>query len=140
MAPFYSFWLVAGADDNIDDEEFQCFWEQLNRASDFSDELHRELAVDIVGNYDEVRKNWEGLDDLPGVVESIRKMLKEKLSVEQYQRFIASLFLSGVRIARASGESPGEMDDKVSREERVALISFAAAFDLDAGSIAGHLT
>ena len=65
----------------------------------------------------------------------MKTFLKEKLTPEEYQKFLGSLFMNGVKVARASGGGVLGLGDKISAEEKRALAAFAAIFELDLANL-----
>lgn len=136
LLPFQVFVLVAGADQKIDEAEVAQLNEDLRTAPFYKDPLHRELFVDILTS--DVNSLTKEAMDISRFVEranQIKVILREKLTPEEYQRFVASMFINGLKIARASGGGFLGLGDKVSAEEKRALFLFAAMFDLDLESL-----
>jgi hypothetical protein len=138
--PVAVFFLVAGADGKVDKKEIEAFATQVGRGTMLKDPLHRELIVDIAGNLEGVLGNVKNLKQAENFVQKSKDTLKAKLSEDEYQRFIASLFVSGIGIARASGGAFLGMGNKVSEEEKTALAKFGIAWDLDPQSISKHFS
>lgn len=137
--PFHVFILVAGSDKKIDKKEKEQLKQHLESAPYYKDALHREVAVDILSS------DMEGLirqaadfSQFAARASRIKEFLREKLSSDEYQRFVASLFVDGLKIARASGGGPFGLGDKVSDEEKVALAALATVFDLDLSRLSEH--
>jgi tellurite resistance protein len=128
VIPVVSFYLVAGADGNVDKDEVTAFIKQVTMGAALKDELHRELAVDIASDLEGSLKAAEA--NVEGHVERAKAILSNKLSVDEYQKFIGSLFISGMKVAAASGGT--------SQEEKVALGAFAAVWGLDPSSLKKH--
>lgn len=129
--PFQIFTLVAAADGNVDNKEIGTFLKQLESAATLKDELHRQLLVDLVR--EDHQRFLEGSLDMEKTMKSaevIKPILVDKLSSEEYQRFIGSLFVGGLHIANASGGFLG-MGSKVSKEEKAALAVFGAIYEFD---------
>jgi len=132
ILPFQVFVLVAGADQKVDDAEVAQLQKDLQEAAFYKDPLHRELFVDILSS--DINALIKEAMDLSKFVERANQMkatLKEKLTPEEYQRFVGSMFVNGLRVARASGGGFLGRGDKVSEEEKRALFLFAAMFDLN---------
>lgn len=137
LLPFHVFLLVAGADKNVDKEEIAQFDEEIKGAPFYKDPLHREIALDILTS--DVGTLLQQAMDVSRFTERMARMkmvLQTKLTHDEYQRFVGSLFINGLKIARASGGSPLGMGDKVSQEEKVALAALATMFELDVNTIA----
>lgn len=130
--------LVAGIDGKIDEMEKAEMDKQLKEAVWLKDPLHKELLIDL------------GRSDLDFVLEDamsvprsefiskVKGILKSKLTTDEYQRFIGSMFISGIKVAKASGGGFLGLGDKMSKDEAKALALFAALFDLDPKSIEKH--
>jgi len=136
LLPFQVFVLVAGADQKVDEAEAAQLQKDLQGAAFYKDPLHRELFVDILSS--DLNALIKEAMDLSKFVERANQMkatLKEKLTPDEYQRFVGSMFINGLKVARASGGGLLGLGDKVSAEEKRALFLFAATFDLDLDSI-----
>lgn len=136
LLPFQIFVMVAGADSKIDKEEVERLNEDLRTAPYYKDPLHRELFVDLLtsdGNVlvKEVLDASKFLDRM----NQMKALLKDRLTPDEYQRFVASMFVCGLNIARASGGGFLGRGDKVSSEEKIALSAFAAMFELAPDSL-----
>jgi len=136
LLPFQVFVLVAGADEKVDEKEVAQLQKDLRDAPYYKDPLHRELFVDILSS--DINALIQKATDLSKFVERANQMkatLKAKLTPDEYQRFVGSMFVNGLRVARASGGGFLGRGDKVSEEEKRALFLFAATFDLDLESL-----
>ena len=136
LLPFQVFVLVAGADQEVDKAEIAQLQKDLQEAAFYKDPLHRELFVDILSS--DINALIKEAMDVSKFVERASQMkvtLRGKLTPEEYQRFVASMFINGLRVARASGGGLLGRGDKVSEEEKRALFLFATMFDLDLESI-----
>jgi hypothetical protein len=136
LLPFHIFVMVAGADRKIDEKEIAQLNEDLKTAPYYKDPLHRELFLDILAS-DVNALAQEAMDPskLLQRANQIKAILKEKLTLDEYQRFVASIFVNGLQIARASGGGFLGRGDKVSEEEKLALAAFAAMFELAPDSL-----
>ena len=134
--PFVVCVLTAAADGVIDQKEAEEIVRQLREGAALKDELHRELIVDITSSAggDQKPMNRQGAEN---TVQKIKGVLKDKLSDDEYQRFVGSLILSGLKVANSSGGFLG-MGNKVSKEEQAILGAIAALFDLDPSSVSKH--
>jgi hypothetical protein len=136
LLPFQVFVLVAGADGRIDKEEVAQLQKDLRDAPFYKDVLHRELFVDILSS--DINALIKEAADATKLAERAGKMkaiLQQKLTPEEYQRFVGSMFINGLKVARASGGGILGLGDKVSEEEKRALTMFATVFELDVGSL-----
>jgi hypothetical protein len=136
--PVAVFFMVAGADGKVDQKEILAFATDVGQGALLKDELHRELAIDVAGNIQSILQRVSNLKLAQNFVERTKGFLRAKLSEEEYQRFTASLFISGVKIAKASGGGFLGLGDKVSKEEKTALAVFAASWGLDPQSLSKY--
>lgn len=129
--PFQAFMLVAAADGVVDESEMGILSAQLREAATLIDPLHRALFVDLV--QEDLQEYVQGStpDRFAESLDPMKALLRDRLSEEEYQSFVASLFASGLEVARASGGRFLGVGDKVSREEMDMLATFAAAFGLE---------
>lgn len=122
--PVQAFGIVAGADADADSREFGEFADRMLRGGmTYKDPLHREVAQEFAS--DDLQKRVR-LAAQTEVAET-KALLRSKLSPEEYQGFLGSIFIDAVAVARASG-TPGE---EVSEPEQAMLMAFAMAWDLD---------
>jgi len=136
LLPFQVFVLVAGADGRIDKDEVAQLQKDLREAPYYKDPLHRELFMDILSSdINALIKEAANVAKLAERASQMKVTLKEKLRPDEYQRFVASMFINGLKTARASGGGFLGFGDKVSKEEKRALVMFAAMFDLDIESM-----
>lgn len=141
LLPFQVFVLVAGADGRVDKEEVAQLQKDLRDAPFYKDPLHRELFVDILSSdINSLIREAADATKLPARASQMKTILQQKLTPEEYQRFIGSMFINGVKVARASGGGILGLGDKVSEEEKRALALFAAMFDLDAANVSKLFT
>ena len=98
--------LVAFADGRFDEKEQREILSQAKDAGLLIDTLHRELYEDFIDNLEAIAqsskissaKRWEDFSE-------IKQILKRRLSQDEYERFIASVFINGIKVAKASGLS-----------------------------------
>lgn len=137
ILPFQVFIMVAAADGKVDKKEWAQQVENLRNAPFYKDELHRELFIDIASaEIDTPIKEAADVAKLTERTSRIKEILKQKLNPEEYQKFIASIFINGLQVAGASGGSFLGLGDKVSNEEKQALAMFAGMFELDIDKLA----
>jgi hypothetical protein len=135
LLPFQVFVMVAGADSKIDEKEIEQLQADLRTAPFYKDPLHRDLFVDILTS--DIMALIKKAMDVSGFVEratQIKGILKAKLSTDEYQRFVASMFVNGIKVANASGGGFLGRGSKISPEEQRALLVFASLYELDPGS------
>ena len=136
LLPFQVFILVAGADGRIDKEEVAQLQKDFREAPFYKDALHKELFIDILSSdINALIKEAGNVTRLAERTSQIKALLKQKLTPEEYQRFVGSMFINGVKVARASGGGVLGLGDKVSAEEKRALAAFAATFELQLGNL-----
>jgi len=130
LLPFQVFVLVAGADGRIDKEEVAQLQKDLRDAPFYKDPLHRELFIDILSSdINALITEAADVTKLAARASQMKAILQQKLTPEEYQRFVGSMFINGVKVARASGGGVLGLGDKVSEEEKRALALFATMFD-----------
>ena len=136
LLPFQLFVLVAGADQKIDGAEVAQLNENLKKAPFYKDPLHRELIIDIIASdVNDLIKEAMDASKFVDRANRIKSILRGKLTPDEYQRFLGSVFINGLGIARASGGGILGLGDKVGEEEKRALFLFAAMFELDMDSL-----
>lgn len=135
LVPLFAPILVAGADGKIDAAEQTEMERQVNNALTLKDPLHRELLSDLA--HSDLGALLREVTATPRdqFLSKVKGVLKAKLTSDEYQRFIGSIFVNGIKVAKASGGGFLGLGDKVSEEEKKALAVFAAAFDLDPESL-----
>lgn len=136
LLPFHIFVLVAGADSKIDQKEIDRMNEDIKSAPYYKDPLHRELALDILtSDVNALTKEAMDPSQLLERTQQIKIILKDRLTLDEYQRFVASMFICGLNIARASGGGLLGRGNPVSEQEKLALSAIAAMFELSVDSI-----
>ena len=139
MLPIMVFIMVAGADGNIDDKEKAQLVEDIKKAPFYTDPLHKELGMAIISSdFGELLKKSMDMSKLTERASKMKDALKDKLTKDEYDRFLGSMFINGLKVARSSGGGALGLGDKVSDEEKTALAFFAAMFDLDLTTIEKH--
>jgi hypothetical protein len=136
LLPFQVFIMAAGADGRIDKEEVAQLQKDFRDAPFYKDELHKELFIDILSSdINALIREAGNVTKLLERSSQMKAILKQKLTPEEYQRFLGSMFMNGVKVTRASGGGILGLGDKVSEEEKRALATFAATFELDLGNL-----
>jgi hypothetical protein len=139
LLPFMVFVLVAAADNKIDEKEKAKLAEDLQKAPFYKDPLHRELGIAILSSdFGQLIRKSMDLSKFKERTDKMKDVLRQKLTHDEYHRFVGSMFINGLGIARASGGGALGLGDKVSDEERRALIAFAAMFEFDVTSLDKH--
>ena len=132
MVPFQAFGMVAGADGEVDKAEAEELFKRMTGgAMGYKDPLHKAVAMDIVG------KDWGPLikgsmDPAVAHPEKIKTLLREKLTFQEYQSFLGSIFIDVVNVAKASGGG-GVLKKKspISEEEEKALQAILVFYGID---------
>jgi hypothetical protein len=139
VLPFQVFALVAASDEKIDQKELDQLQSDLKNAAFYRDPLHREIALDILtSDMQSLIQQALDVSQFAPRASSIKTFLTEKLSTEEYQRFMGSLFIDGLKVARASGGGAFGLGDKVSGKEKLALTMLATLFGLDVNTLSEH--
>jgi len=139
VLPFQVFLMVAASDADVDKRELEEFDKDLKGAPFYKDALHRDLLLDVLTS--DINALLKQAMDTTKFAERIRRMksiLQAKLTVEEYQRFVGSVFIDGIKIARASGGRPTGEGANVSEDEKRALVALAALFDVDMSSLSKY--
>lgn len=139
--PILMFNFVSLADHQLQEEEVATFVTELADAMAYKDPLHRELFFDLAQpaifkeSFDLV---MGPITDSVAAIEkefkTAKKVLKKKLTTEEYHRFFVSLLGTGLKVAGAAGDGPGN----VAPEEMATIAMFVGKFeiDMDAGKAA----
>lgn len=132
--PILMFNFVSLADRQLQKEEVTAFVTELHDATSYKDPLHRELFFDLANpaifkeTFDYVMGPAIGtVAAIEKEFKAIKKVLKKRLSDEEYHRFFVSLTSTGLKVASAAGDAKAP----VSAEEMVALAMLATKFDVD---------
>jgi hypothetical protein len=139
VLPFQVFLMVAASDADVDKKELEEFDKDLRGAPFYKDALHRELLLDVLTS--DINALLQQAMDTNKFADRIRRMksiLQSRLSGEEYQRFVGSVFIDGIKIARASGGRPTGEGANVSEDEKRALVALAALFDVDMSSLSKY--
>jgi len=132
--PLLMFQFVSLADRQLQPEEVATFVSELHDGMKYKDPLHRELFLDLANpavfkeSYDIVMGPMT--DSVAGIDKefaSVKKVLKKRLSAEEYHRFFVSLMGTGLKVAGAAGEGPGNLAPM----EMAAIAMFVGKFDVD---------
>jgi hypothetical protein len=132
--PIVMFQFVALADKQLQAEEANAFASEIQDALRYKDPLHRALFTDLADTATFKKTFEEAMRITNTSVEAIeaefkgsRKILKKKLSGDEYNRFFASLTGTGMTVARSSGSGV----DGVAPEEVAAMTVVLSKFDVD---------
>lgn len=132
ILPFHLFTAIALADGEIQKEELKEFLDRTQRgALGYRDPLHKEVARGIIDA--EVEELFSSATAASGFdPKRVKQTMKEKLTAEEYQGFIGSLFIDLVNIASAS-KTGGWFRKKtaVDKDEQERLIGIGLFWDLD---------
>ncbi|NNG15791.1 MAG: hypothetical protein HKM89_04860 [Gemmatimonadales bacterium] len=127
--PIHLFAAIAIADGEIQKEEIEEFVRRLTiGAHGYKDPLHRELARSIVDA--DILKVLKRKDAGGFKPDKTKQVLKEKLTSEEYQKFVGSLFIDAFNIAAAS--KTGLFRKKaISAEEHERLTAIAIFWEVE---------
>jgi hypothetical protein len=120
--PFLFFGATAGADGTIDSAEAAELQRRMQGgALGYKDPLHREVAAEFFSTpvtIDQLitKANQAGPD-------KVRSVLQKKLTTDEYQSYLGSVFIDAMGVARAS--------DGISPVELQALTTLATFFGVD---------
>lgn len=136
LAPHQVFVLVACADGELHKKEFNRFVDELGDAAAFKNELHREIMVDALADAaSEEDRIFERLNvvlesDVEQEIRGWADMLQDRLTRDEFQDFVASLWIFGMGIARATGGFLG-FGKKINEHEWAALAALAEWTEVD---------
>ena len=125
--PIQAFIVVAGVDGTVDQKETKEFTDRLSRgAVGYRDPLHREIAHDLATG---------GLTDALQAVGTsdpaeARRLLRKHLSGEEYEQFVASVFIDCLAVANASGPR-FRRKKRIGDKEQKALAATAAFWEVN---------
>jgi hypothetical protein len=126
QAPWIFFGMAAQSDGTIDDVEAREFAGRLTQGSLlYKDPLHREVAAAMTSASSDVMVKAMASDP-----SSLRELLKRKLTPEEYQSFVSSMWIDANAVAHVS--------DGLSDEETKALTALALFFEVDVMGIKGR--
>jgi hypothetical protein len=126
QAPWVFFGMAAQSDGTIDEAESHEFAGRMTRGGLlYKDPLHREVAAAMTTAPSDVMVKAMSSDP-----SSLRELLKRKLTPEEYQGFVSSLWIDANAVAHAS--------DGLSDEETKALTALALYFDVDVMGMKGR--
>jgi len=136
--PVDAFMFAALADQKLDEKEIEAFVDTIANAPTIIDPLHREVALTFATRGAEaigselVFEATESLSAMDDRFERTKKLLKDKLTTDEYQSFLGSVVASGVMVAQASGKRHLFRKKKtVSDDEAAALATFAMRWEVD---------
>jgi len=89
----------------------------------YKDVLHREVAQEFAG--DDLGKRIQMAAETE--VGTTRELLRSKLSAEEYQSYLGSIFIDALAVARAMGTAGSE----ISEQEQTMLAAFGLAWEID---------
>jgi hypothetical protein len=139
--PADAFLMVAMSDGTMEDEEQAVFAQELTSAHLLMNPLHREVSEDLDmnrGGHLSEELQFQVAETAAEMVPRIARtktLLKEKLTEDEYQGFVGSVFVTGLKVARSAGGQKGGIFRKetgpISDEEQKALVTFATAYEVD---------
>ena len=133
ILPFHLFTAVALADGKIQQAELKEFLERTTQgALGYRDPLHKEVARGIIdGDAGELLKAATGATGWDP--KQVKSMMKEKLTSDEYQGFIGSMFIDLLNIAKASINGKWFRKKGIGKEEQERLAAIGLFWDLDLG-------
>lgn len=132
ILPFHLFILVAMADGEIQKEELKEFLDRTTQgALGYKNPLHKEVARGIIdgdaGEFFKAAAGAKGWDP-----NAVKAMMKDKLTSDEYQGFIGSMFIDLLNIARASKKGGWFRRKKaIAEDEQQRLAAIGLFWDLD---------
>ena len=127
--PFLFFGMTASADGSIDQAESAELQRRMQGgAIGYKDPLHREVAAQFFSTpvtLEELLKKANQAGP-----EKVRDTLRKRLSEDEYQGYLSSVFIDAMGVAHASGG--------VSDTETTALAALATFFGIDVPGIEGR--
>lgn len=136
--PFHFFGAVALADGEIEDREFEEFVRNIQeRATDDRNPLHRDIAAELAGmTYGEfLEKGPEAFACDP---QGVKRILEARLSADEYQSFIGSLFRDALNVATVGDEVPAG-GPPLGTDATNVLIEMATFWEIDLPSLLGTI-
>jgi hypothetical protein len=136
ILPFHLFIAVAMADGEVQKAELKEFLERTTQgALGYKDPMHKEVARGIIdGDTGELLKagtTASGWDP-----KNVKSMMKEKLTSDEYQGFIGSMFIDLLNIAKASKKGKWFRKKGIGKDEQERLAAVGLFWDLDLGRMA----
>lgn len=133
ILPFHLFTAIALADGEIQKEELKEFLERTTRgALGYRDPLHKEVARGIIdGDAGELLKAAAGASGWDP--KRVKPMMKDKLTSDEYQGFIGSMFIDLLNIAKASKKGKWFRKKALGKDEQERLAAIGIFWDLDLG-------
>lgn len=133
ILPFHLFTVVALADGEIQKEELKEFLDRTTAgALGYRDLLHKEVARGIIdgdtGEFFAAATSASGWDP-----KQVKQTMKEKLTSDEYQGFIGSLFIDLINIAKASKTGKWFRKKAIDEKEQERLAAIGLFWDLDLG-------
>jgi hypothetical protein len=126
QAPWVFFGMAAQSDGTIDEAESHEFAGRMTRGGLlYKDPLHREVAAAMASAPRDVMVKAMACNP-----SSLRELLKRKLTPEEYQSFVSSMWIDANAVAHAS--------DGLSDEETKALTALALFFEVDVMGMKGR--
>ena len=134
VLPFHLFTAIALADGEIQKEELKEFLERTQRgALGYKDPLHKEVARGII-DADTAELFKAATANAGWDPERVKQTMKEKLTADEYQGFIGSMFIDLVNIASASktgGWFRLFKKTAVDKDEQERLVAIGLFWELD---------
>ena len=131
FAPLWTFTAVAGADQNIDEKEVEALGRELSRAGLFKEPLVQEVLSSVVRDLGNIMKAYT--EDPRMVIEGLQEVasvLAKRVPARQAENFKRAMLYIGHQVAKASGGGIFGRREKISDEEKAAIVLVAVALDL----------
>jgi hypothetical protein len=126
QAPWVFFGMAAQSDGTIDEAESHEFAGRMTQGGLlYKDPLHREVATAMASAPRDVMVKAMSSDP-----SSLRELLKRKLTPEEYQGFVSSMWIDANAVAHAS--------EGLSDDETKALTALALFFEVDVMGMKGR--
>ncbi len=128
FAPLWTLTAVAGADGDVDVKELTAFVKELQEANAYKEPLVREILISLQADFQGVMEDFKADDRsiLDGLQEAGR-VLDENVGAQQARNFKLAMLLIGKNVAEASGGGLFGMGERVSNQEKKAIVLVAAA-------------
>lgn len=128
--PFLFFGTVAGSDNEISPAETKVLQERMTSgAFGYKDPLHREVALEILSTAVTAESLVQKVVAAGGPAR-VREVLRSKLTPDEYQGYVGSVWLDALAVAGAEGG--------ISDKEQEALNTDAVFFGLDLEALKGR--
>ena len=123
FTPLWTFSIVAGADEEIDDKEMEALSEIFGNISHFDTAFTRDVLAELNKSLNIISEEYKGDPrDVSTGLQEAADLLDQKLPDKEANDFKLDMILLGLHIAESSG---GFWGGKISRMEVAAIITAA---------------